>query len=694
MSESKRETGQVLEDADTTRLQRPANTEFTADSRPDSEGNPPTYPPRDSTPKPAPAAPDSLIGATIDNRYVIEKRLARGGMATVYRARDTRLDRRVALKMMYPHLAESADFLARFRREARAAAKLTNPGVVAVYDQGSSNGSSYLVMELVNGPNLRTYLRSKGCLTVENALDITKQILTALAAAHRCGLVHRDIKPENVLLPENAPVKVADFGLARAASEVTAATTGSILGTVAYLAPETVSGESADSRVDVYATGIMLYELLAGTPPFRGDTPIQIAYAHVHEDVPRIRDSHPWVPQPVDTLIATLTRRDPAARPLDGAAALELVTQTLNELSESEKQLKGDTPPADNTSLEAFQVMTPTLNEVPLPRKSQTKFSGFFSRRKSKEPQPQVAPENTPTPEKPRRNKKVIILVSALGCVLALFLVWFFLWGPGSFRPMPDVVSQQWADASKTLTRNDIAFARVDVFDDNVPRGNVVRTYPAPNDPLGRFQTAKIYISKGIEMLTVPDLAGKNASDAAALVKKARFAPPKVSEDFSDSVAAGILISQDPAPKTRVRHNTIIEIVISKGREPVIVPNVLNKLRDEAATILSQAGLQPEVSEDFSDTVPKGKVISQNVAPNTTLYRNDKVSVVVSRGPRFLPMPNLVAKKQAEATAILQEMGMQVNVIKVYNLTGIVAETNPPAGTKVEVGSTVTIKVI
>ena len=658
---------------------------------------PDSFPPAQpaAAPKAAPEPSDRLVGQTIDARYVIEKRIARGGMATVYRARDTRLDRPVALKIMYPHLAESADFVARFRREARAAAKLTHPGVVAVYDQGSAQGSSYLVMELIKGPNLRTYLRSQGCLTVGEALKITKEILQALAAAHRSGLIHRDVKPENVLLPETGQVKVADFGLARAASEVTAATTGSILGTVAYLSPETVSGTAADSRVDVYATGIMLFELLAGIPPFSGDSPIQIAYAHVHEDVPHIKETQPWVPQPVDDLIAKLTTRDPAKRPLNGDAALELVNQTIAELDPNEMELRGDTPPATNPAdSDSDQELTPTLSEVPLPGApgSPSHHKSWWKRRRGRQSESALdsaTPSEGATRSK-TRGRLIGGIVSAI-VLLAAILTWFFMWGPGSFRPMVDVVNQQWPDASKSLTAADVTFERVDVFDDNIPAGNVARTNPAPGKPLGRFQTAKIFVSKGIEMLTMPDLTGKTREEALELVKKARFNTPQISEDFHDTVPEGQISSQDPAPNASVAHNTIVKITVSKGRQPVSMPDLVGKPSQEAQNELTQVGLQPQVTEDFSDSVPKGKVISQSVAPNTTVHRLDQVNLVISKGPEVVAVPNVFGKSEGDARAALESAGFTVNVKRTFGDSKRVLNSNPSAGTQAKVGSTVTI---
>ena len=658
---------------------------------------PDSFPPAQpaAAPKAAPEPSDRLLGQTIDARYVIEKRIARGGMATVYRARDTRLDRPVALKIMYPHLAESADFVARFRREARAAAKLTHPGVVAVYDQGSAQGSSYLVMELIKGPNLRTYLRSQGCLTVSEALKITKEILQALAAAHRSGLIHRDVKPENVLLPETGQVKVADFGLARAASEVTAATTGSILGTVAYLSPETVSGTAADSRVDVYATGIMLFELLAGVPPFSGDSPIQIAYAHVHEDVPHIKETQPWVPQPVDDLIAKLTTRDPAKRPLNGDAALELVNQTIAELDPTEMELCGDTPPAAAPAdSDSDQELTPTLSEVPLPGApgSPSHHKSWWKRRRGRQSE-SALDSATPSEGTTRSKTRGRLIGGIVGIIvlLAAILTWFFMWGPGSFRPMVDVVNQQWPDASKSLIAADVTFERVDVFDDNIPAGNVARTNPAPGKPLGRFQTAKIFVSKGIEMLTMPDLTGKTREEALELVKKARFNTPQISEDFHDTVPEGQISSQDPAPNASVAHNTIVKITVSKGRQPVSMPDLVGKPSQEAQNELTQVGLQPQVTEDFSDSVPKGKVISQSVAPNTTVHRLDQVNLVISKGPEVVAVPNVFGKSEGDARAALESAGFTVNVKRTFGDSKRVLNSNPSAGTQAKVGSTVTI---
>ena len=288
---------------------------------------------------------DPLIGHVVDGRYEVVRRIARGGMATVYLARDRRLDRDVALKVMHPHLAEGtsgAEFVARFRREARTAARLAHHGLVGVLDQGVDGDTSYLTMEYVEGTNLRQRLGEQGALTVDEALRVAEDVLDALTVAHQAGLVHRDIKPENVLIGPRDRIKVADFGLARAVTEVTSTTSGTILGTVAYLAPELVAHGVTDTRTDVYAVGILLYEMLTGAQPFSGETPIQVAYQHVHAEMPAPSDRADWLPIEIDELVAALAARDPDDRPHDAGAALELLRRARADLDDATLARRAD----------------------------------------------------------------------------------------------------------------------------------------------------------------------------------------------------------------------------------------------------------------------------------------------------------------------------------------------------------------
>jgi len=324
---------------------------------------------------------DPLLGQLIDGRYEVLSRIARGGMATVYLANDRRLDREVAVKGMHQHLAEGAsgaDFVARFRREARAAARLTHPGLVGVLDQGVDGDVSYLIMEYVDGPTLRRHLDERGSLTVGEALQVTEAVLDALSAAHRTGLVHRDIKPENVLIDADDRVRITDFGLARAVTEVTSTTTGTVLGTVGYLAPELVTHGVCDPRTDVYAAGILLYEMLTGAQPFTGATPIQVAYQHVNQDVPAVSDVIGWLPVEIDELVGALAARDPQDRPLDAVAALAHLRRVQRDLDPELLARRADVAPRVPAAVGAIAAATAAGVLLQLPvETSGSRFGGI-----------------------------------------------------------------------------------------------------------------------------------------------------------------------------------------------------------------------------------------------------------------------------------------------------------------------------
>src|SRR5690554_3032390 len=310
---------------------------------------------------------DPLLGRLIDGRYEVRARVAAGGMATVYVAFDKRLERDVALKVMHQHLADDAseaDFVSRFRREAKSAARLTHPGMVRVYDQGVDGHLSYLTMEYVPGENLRQRLTRDGTFTLEKAFTITESVLDALAAAHRQGLVHRDVKPENVLLDDSDSPKLADFGLARAVTEVTSTSSGMLLGTVAYLAPELVADGDADARADVYSCGILLYELVTGRQPYTAETALGVAARHLHEDMPAPSAVVPWIPVEFDQLVSAMTARDPQLRPADAGAALALVRTTRGLIDDPTLDRRAE-PPASPTPRSPADGETAVINDSP-----------------------------------------------------------------------------------------------------------------------------------------------------------------------------------------------------------------------------------------------------------------------------------------------------------------------------------------
>ncbi len=679
---------------------------------------------------------DNFIGAVIEDRFKIKSRIARGGMATVYRAEDRRLDRLVAVKIMHPHLADSADFVARFRREARVAAQLTHPGVVAIHDQGIIDGSGYLVMELVEGPNLRTQLKREGSFNIKRSLTIILEILQALYAAHQTGLIHRDVKPENVLITPYGQVKVADFGLARAVSETTAATTNSVLGTVSYMAPEIITTGSADLRTDIYATGVMLYELIAGHPPLAGSTPIQIAYKHVHEGIPNICDELEWVPESVANLITQFTNRDSQQRPADAMVAAQMVQELLDTIpsdlllkrADVEPSITEDEDQADEQIVEHDSGATSALTyhhgtvALSMEDSSYGPVGAVSSSKVESKEQNKISYDLTPTDGvdtqvpvttelvssanegpmvKEKKKSKLLSKIKPLYIavfsvvVVAGFATWWFTLGPGAYINIPKVEGKTIDEAVKMLSNSNIKFDKKYVFSDTIEKDRVVGTNP--KDKVYKSSKLMLLISKGVQQINIPNVSGLSEKEATKVLLAANLQLNKESvEVWSEDVEKGKVAGTDPAADTVIPHTKFVTIQISKGREPIQVPNVVGKQSAEAQKIISDAGLKPEVSEDFSDNVAKGLVISQSPnADGTTIFRNDPVKIVVSKGPRTVAVPNVFGKSVNEATSILQQAGFKVNIVKVLGgAFGIVRSTTPGGGEQALPGSTITVTVL
>ncbi|GAA1631280.1 Stk1 family PASTA domain-containing Ser/Thr kinase [Georgenia ruanii] len=629
---------------------------------------------------------DPMIGQLVDDRYEVTARIARGGMATVYRAMDRRLERTVAVKVMHPHLAESPDFVARFRREARAAARLSHPGVVAVHDQGMAGDASYLTMEYVDGPNLRTVLRERGPLPLGEALRLVEQVLDALASAHRAGLVHRDIKPENVLLTPDGRAKVADFGLARAVTEATAATTGTVLGTVAYLAPEIVTDGRADPRADVYAVGVLLYELITGAQPFTGEAPIQVAFQHVNSAVPAPSAAVPWLPAEVDELVTALTARSADERPQDAGAALTLVRRTLAALDPAVLARRADAPAgaaaaADPDATRATDVR-PSHGTVALP-------IGAIG------PAPET--ESAPAPRRRRARPRLLLALLVLLLAAGAGALWWFQVGPGATVPAPDVVGRPQDEAVATIKDAELVPVVTPTHHDTVPEGQVISTDPGAGEPVRKGGDVAVSVSLGILTREVPELAGKSQADALAALDAAELPRGEVREEYHDTVPQGTIISSSPGAGEVVPHTTAVDLVVSAGRQPVDLPNVTGATRDAAAAALEGAGLTVgEVTEQFSDAVPARQVMSQvPAAGSAQLYRGDAVALVVSKGPELFAVPDVVGKQVREARGALEGAGFRVEVHEVLGgFFGTVRAQDPAAGTMLPRGSVVALTVV
>nr|WP_303771317.1 Stk1 family PASTA domain-containing Ser/Thr kinase [Actinomyces oris] len=671
---------------------------------------------------------DPLIGRLVDSRYEIVDRLARGGMATVYRAHDRRLDRTVALKLMHAHLADSPDFVSRFRREARAAARLSNPGVVAVFDQGSLDGVAYLVMEYVEGPTLRDLIAA-GPLSVKEALGLVAQLLRPLGAAHRAGLVHRDIKPENVLLPSDGSVaKVADFGLARAVTEVTQTTTGNVLGTVAYLAPELITSGESTSRADVFSAGVVLYELLTGQQPFTADSPIQIAFRNVHEDVPLPSKLVPDMPADVDELVATMTRREPQERPADADEALALLRNVVDELTESELSVRRgggtgsirtqqvmtanaqaarsaiDNEPQDDADDSSAEDSSPHagMRTVSLPIGSIGPDSKGRTRALSRKALAADAQKTTavPAPKKGtgnfiRRRAVIIGLLAVAGTGASA--TWYLTAGPGRRVPVPNIVGMSEDQAQLALEKQGLSWGTPErAYSDTVPAGSIVSCQPKAGQKVGLGQTVTATVSRGVETKTVPDVVGKTKDQATAAITAAGLTLGDVTEEYSASVELGKVVSCDPKAGKVIKHTEKVSIVVSKGKEPATVPDVTGLSEDDAKKALENAGLKKgKVNKGYSDSVAKGNVISSSpVAGASGYYKGDSVDLTVSKGPEKVTVPDVTGKSQDEAKKALEDAGLKVEVNKrLGGPFGTVRSTDPAPGSSVKPGSKVTINI-
>ena len=615
---------------------------------------------------PADQLADPLVGRSLDGRYQLERTIARGGMATVYLATDTRLDRTVAVKVMHRALADDPEFVARFTREARSAARLSAPEVVAVFDQGTdtvgdgATGMAFLVMEHVQGRTLRDLLRERGALSPARAVAVVEPVLRALAAAHAAGIVHRDVKPENVLLAVDGRVKVADFGLARAVeSSGLTATTGVLLGTVAYLSPEQVEKGVSDERSDVYSAGVLLWELLTGTPPYSGETPLSVAYRHVHDDVPAPSTVVSGVPASLDDLVVRATRRDPAARPVDGGAFL--------------------------AELRAAATGLPDVEPVSLVQEHATLAI----------PRPETARPETPlpaTPRAPRRRRRgrVVALVVVLLSLLAAGGGWWL--GSGRYTETPSVLTLTFAAAEARLTGDGFSVRRLpDAFSATVPAGQVVDQDPDPGARVRRDGTVGLVVSKGPDLRAVPaQVVGSTLAAATALLTRAGLTVGTTTEAFDANVDKGLVISSDPKPGQKLRPGTAVKLVISKGVELLPVPDVQGDSEQEATATLRRAGFLVSVTQQFSES-PKGQVLDQSPSRGTA-PRGATIALVVSKGPDLVAVPQVVGLSQDEAEDVVRAAGLKSKVRKIPG-PGVVRSVEPGEGTMVRRGSTVTLYV-
>ena len=663
--------------------------------------------------------PDPMIGRVLDDRYRVGPRVARGGMATVYEATDLRLDRVCALKIMHTGLGDDDEFAARFVREARHAAKLSHPNVVAVFDQGDDHGTLFLAMEYIPGHTLRDLIRKEAPMAPRKALALIEPVLSALAAAHQAGMIHRDVKPENVLLANDGRIKVADFGLARAVSAETqhTATGGVLIGTVSYLSPELVVDGKADARSDVYAAGVIIYEMLTGRKPHEGESPIQVAYKHVHEDVPPPSDVVPGIPAYVDALVARATARDRSLRPADAQVLLHQVRRVRGALDHGildDPELTEDLTPTqhveDTDSIDYirddFPMIVPTAGAASVvaarhhdtedgDHEGTTVFqggagTGLLSTR----PERPGPDDRQPAPRGRKRRGPLLLALVLLLATIAGLAGWYF--GMGRYTTTPAVINLSVAQAEKKVEAAGLSFeVGAREYSETVTAGLVMSTDPAPGTNVLKDGTVVATVSRGPERYEVPVLRGLTLSDATAALDERNLSLGDITERYHEEVADGVVLKSSPKTGTEVKRDAFVDLVVSKGPRPIKVRDFTGKPAERAEQVLTERGLEVSITRENSDTVPEGTVISQTPSSGT-LFRGDVVELVVSKGPVLVEVPPVRGVGVQDAIDRLEAAGFQVQTVQsdVYVGLEFVVKSDPPQGTMAPQGSTVTLYLV
>ena len=632
-----------------------------------------------------------LIGEIIDGRYQLTRVVGSGGMATIYAAIDLRLDRQVAVKIMHSHLAQDEQFVSRFIREAKAAASLSHPNIVAVLDQGWNRGGApcvFIVMELIEGATLRDYIIEQGALSAERALSIITPVASALAAAHKLGIVHRDIKPENILVSKEGRIKIADFGLARGAllGNTMTAESSVILGSVSYLSPEQVQRGVADARSDIYSLGIVLFEILTGQKPYQGEDPVQVAIKHVNERVPAPSTLKPGLSVEIDQLVLSATDIDPDKRPRDAVVMLEKLRELSEKLDPRKRQLslELDLPPLAIKEVGkrdgAKRLRRDKDREVEIPKNQEAAVK--------KEKSSSIAKKALS--KRVKRNRQIAALIAiALGIG-----IWYVIVGPGSKVIVPSLAGLTVKEATSELADLglDLKVEREE-FSEDIPENRVINSSPAGGGRISPDGTVEVTISKGKERYIVPTLQGLKIEIAEGLISDNNLVVGEIIEEFSSEFPKGFIMRSSPAAGERIKRDSQVTLYLSKGVEQVGISSYQGKSGEQALNELTEAGFEVETKYVFNEDLPIGAVVSQ-IPSGGDIDKGSVITLTVSKGSQFVFIPNVFSLSEAKAIDTLKDLDLKVVVKKVGNKkTKVVTNISPKVGDKVKRGSTVTITV-
>ncbi len=572
----------------------------------------------------------------LNERYQIKEKIGGGGMADVYLATDTILDRSVAIKVLRLEYANDEEFIARFDREAQSATSLSHPNVVTIYDVGEEDQILYMVMEYVDGMTLKEYIHRYGPIEVADAIEIMKQITAAISHAHENGIVHRDIKPQNILIDTYGHIKVTDFGIAVALSATSLTQTNSILGSVHYLSPEQARGGLATKKSDIYSLGILFFEMLTGRLPFSGQSPVSIALKHLQSDTPSVRRYNQEVPQSVENIVLKATAKDPFHRYNTVYEMEESLEVALSPEKINEPKYVPPTEVGEETK--AIPIITEShLEDVH--QDTIVHQANAETKKVSKKGQA-PAKKTKGTKKKKKRNKKLLIISSILFVVLLIVLLAFLI--PGLTKPkdvtIPDVLELEYSEAKEELENVNLKPEREFMYSEEVEEGLVVKTDPRPGRTVKEGTTVTVFVSQGQEKDVFGDYVGEEFSQIERLLKEKGYTDISVYEEFSDRPAGEILKQIQPAPDDEViPGETKVIFEVSKGKEPIELDNLVGLTEGEARDYLKSKGLSVNVQKESSDTVPEGYVIRQEPKANAELNEGDTVDIYISTGPEALP---------------------------------------------------------